>query len=130
MTSSPPPRLALTACSLALVSVLVLGAGSPYAELPDDLTLEGDIEAGRIIATTRAKGNCVACHVIAGAESPGAIGPVLIAIQTRYPDKRALAEQIWDPTAQKPDMVMPPFGKHEILTEQEFADVVEFVWSL
>ncbi|RNE93464.1 sulfur oxidation c-type cytochrome SoxX [Marichromatium sp. AB32] len=126
MSSSPHPRLVLTALSLTLA----LGTAPTRAEMPSDLALEGDIEAGRIVATTRAKGNCVACHVIAGAESPGAIGPILIAMQTRYPSKRALAEQIWDPTAQNPEVVMPPFGKHEILTEREFADVVEFVWSL
>jgi sulfur-oxidizing protein SoxX len=26
--------------------------------------------------------------------------------------------------------VMPPFGKHGILSDQEFVDVVEYVWSL
>jgi sulfur-oxidizing protein SoxX len=29
-----------------------------------------------------------------------------------------------------PEAVMPPFGKHGILTNQEFVDVVEYVWSL
>jgi sulfur-oxidizing protein SoxX len=78
----------------------------------------------------RAKGNCIACHSIPGGESPGAIGPALVAMQTRYPTKEALAAQIWDPTVKNPEAVMPPFGRHEILTNQEFADVVEFVWSL
>jgi sulfur-oxidizing protein SoxX len=68
--------------------------------------------------------------MIPGGESPGAIGPALVAMQARYPSKDALAAQIWDPTVKNPEVVMPPFGKHEILTEQEFNDVVEFVWSL
>jgi sulfur-oxidizing protein SoxX len=68
--------------------------------------------------------------MIPGGESPGAIGPALVAMQTRYPNKEALAVQIWDPTVKNPEAVMPPFGKHEILTEQEFADVVEYIWSL
>lgn len=90
----------------------------------------GDIDAGREVALDRARGNCIACHIIPGGESPGAIGPALIAMKHRYPSKEALATQIWDPTVKNPDVVMPPFGKHGILSDKEFEDVVEFVWSL
>lgn len=90
----------------------------------------GDRDAGEQIAMDRGKGNCIACHMIVGGDSPGAIGPALIAMQTRYPNKAALAKQIWDATIANPDAVMPPFGKHEVLTEEEFNDVVEYVWSL
>jgi sulfur-oxidizing protein SoxX len=68
--------------------------------------------------------------MIPGGDSPGAIGPALIAIETRYPSKEAVARQIWDPTVKNPEVVMPPFGKHGILTNQEFVDVVEYIWSL
>jgi L-cysteine S-thiosulfotransferase len=30
---------------------------------------------GKAVAEDRGKGNCLACHMIVGAESPGAIGP-------------------------------------------------------
>jgi sulfur-oxidizing protein SoxX len=63
-------------------------------------------------------------------ESPGAIGPALVAMQARYPDKEKLRDQMWDPTVANPDSAMPPFGKHGILTEQEFNDVLEYVWSI
>lgn len=92
--------------------------------------LKGDPTAGKTIAMDRGKGNCIACHMIPGGESPGAIGPALIAMQARYPTKEALALQIYDAAAKNPDVVMPPFGKHQILTDQEFADVVEYIWSL
>jgi len=95
-----------------------------------EIDLNGDVEAGKDVAMTRSKGNCIACHVIPGGEAPGAIGPALVAIQTRYPSKADLAEQIWDPTIKNPDVVMPPFGKHGILTNKEFVDVVEYIWSL
>ncbi len=118
-------RLAgLLACLIPLTAPL---AG---AELPEAINLDGDPESGRQIAFDRAKGNCVSCHVIAGATSPGSIGPVLTAIQTRFPSKHELAKQIWDPTVRNPDAVMPPFGKHEIFTPKEFADVVSFIWTL
>ena len=121
----PPRNLLRGAAALTLV----LAAAAAVAEMPE-LTLNGDAEAGKDVAMTRAKGNCIACHMIPGGEAPGAIGPALVAIQTRYPSKEDVARQIWDPTVKNPEAVMPPFGKHGILTNKEFVDVVEYVWSL
>jgi sulfur-oxidizing protein SoxX len=120
----PIIRTGLAAALLALA-----GATAAEVEMPD-LELNGDVEAGKAIAMDRSRGNCIACHMIPGGESPGAIGPALIAMQTRYPSKHAVAVQVWDPTVKNPDVVMPPFGKHGILSEQEFVDVVEYIWSL
>lgn len=111
-----------------LARAALLGAGM-LAALPG-LAAEGDPAAGKAVAFDRTKGNCLACHLIPGGESPGAIGPALVAMKSRYPSKEALAAQIYDPTVRTPDVVMPPFGKHEILTTKEFNDVVEFIWSL
>ena len=128
MLSNASHRSRLTALSLGL-SALIAGP-LLAAAMPDDILLNGDAAAGKAVATDRAKGNCVACHVMAGAESPGTIGPVLIAMQTRFPSKRDLASQIWDATIKNPEAVMPPFGAHQILSRQEFVDVVEYIWSL
>jgi sulfur-oxidizing protein SoxX len=121
----PPRNLLRGAAALTLG----LAAAAAVAEMPE-LTLNGDAEAGKDVAMTRSKGNCIACHMIPGGEAPGAIGPALVAIQTRYPSKEDVARQIWDPTVKNPEAVMPPFGKHGILTNKEFVDVVEYVWSL
>jgi sulfur-oxidizing protein SoxX len=110
----------------AALSALAAGA---WAEMPK-YDLNGDAEAGKEVAYDRGKGNCLACHLIPGGESPGAIGPALVAMQTRYPSKQELAMQIWDPTVKNSEVVMPPFGKHGILTDEEFVNVVEFIWSL
>lgn len=120
------PRRGVLALALCAVTV---STAATAADMPK-LELNGSVEGGKAIAMDRSKGNCIACHMIPGGESPGAIGPALVAMQTRYPNKEALAVQIWDPTVKNPEAVMPPFGKHEILTEQEFADVVEYIWSL
>jgi sulfur-oxidizing protein SoxX len=125
LPASPFLRGAAAALTLGLAGA----AGSAFAEMPA-IDLNGDVEAGKDVAMTRAKGNCVACHLMPGADSPGAIGPALIAMQTRYPSKADLAEQIWDPTVKNPEVVMPPFGKHGILSNKEFVDVVEYIWSL
>jgi sulfur-oxidizing protein SoxX len=117
--------------TLGVCAAVALGATatSVLAEMPD-MEFNGDAEAGKAVALERSKGNCIACHIIPGGEAPGGIGPALVAIQTRYPSKEDVARQIWDPTVKNPDVVMPPFGKHAILTDKEFVDVVEFVWSL
>jgi sulfur-oxidizing protein SoxX len=114
------------------VTALILGALTTVAvaEPPKIDVSGGDPAAGKAIVMDRAKGNCIACHLIPGGESPGAIGPALIAMQTRYPSKEALAIQIWDATVKTPEAAMPPFGRHEILTNKELADVVAYVWSL
>lgn len=121
-----PLRASVLALALVLapVSIAVIAADMPEIEL------NGDAAAGKAIAEDRAKGNCLACHMIVGGESPGAIGPALIAMQTRYPSKQALAIQIWDATAKAPEAAMPPFGRHQILSNKELADVVEYIWSL
>ena len=85
---------------------------------------------GKKIAFNRTKGNCLACHMIEDGELPGNAGPPLLAMQQRFPDKRKLREQIWDPTVRNPQSMMPPFGKHGILTEDELDKVVEYIYSL
>jgi sulfur-oxidizing protein SoxX len=123
--------LPISRCLLgaAVASVLSFGAATAIAEMPQ-MDFNGDVEAGKAVAMDRSKGNCIACHMIPGGDSPGAIGPALVAIQTRFPSKEDVARQVWDPTVKNPDVVMPPFGKHGILTDKEFVDVVEYVWSL
>ncbi|NCA71269.1 MAG: sulfur oxidation c-type cytochrome SoxX [Sphingobacteriia bacterium] len=126
MQSAPMHRSSALALLIGLSATTMV---TTAAEMPA-MDLNGDAAAGKVIASDRAKGNCLACHMIIGAESPGAIGPALIAMQTRYPSKDELARQIWDATAKNPEVAMPPFGRHEILTEKEFVDVVEYIWSL
>lgn len=88
---------------------------------------------GRSLAFDRAKGNCLACHAIPGepkAESPGNIGPPLVKMKERYPDRAKLRAQIWDATAVNADSVMPPFGRNKILTEQELDLVTDYIQGL
>jgi L-cysteine S-thiosulfotransferase len=90
----------------------------------------GDVDAGKAIAMDRTKGNCIACHMIPGGQSPGTIGPALVAIPSRYPSFEKLHAQIADPTVANPSSAMPPFGKNRILTEKELNDVTAYIWSL
>jgi len=89
-----------------------------------------DIADGKKVAFDRKKGNCLACHMISDGPLPGNIGPPLIAMKDRFPDKDALRAQIWDSTVSNPNTIMPPFGRNRILSEQEVDLVTEFIYSL
>lgn len=90
-------------------------------------------ESGKDISYNRSKGNCLACHgfpTLPDAEQTGTNGPPIIAMQARFPDRKVLRDKIWDATASNPTSMMPPFGKHKLLTEQELDKVVDFVLGL
>lgn len=87
-------------------------------------------EEGKKIAENRKKGNCVSCHAYEGANMPGNTAPPLVAMKARYPDKAKLRAQIYDPTKANPNTIMPPFGKHGILSDKEIDAVTEWVLTL
>ncbi len=108
--------------------VLLLGVfASPLALSASSSEM---IAAGKKIAFNKKKGNCISCHMITGGQAAGNVGPPLLAMKARFPDKKALRSQIWDSTAKNKSSVMPPFGRHNILTEKEIDLVSEFVHSL
>ena len=51
-------------------------------------------------------------------------------MQVRFPDKEVLRQNVWDQTQFRPHAMMPPFGKHQILTEEEIDKIVEFLHTL
>ncbi|MDH5377788.1 MAG: sulfur oxidation c-type cytochrome SoxX [Gammaproteobacteria bacterium] len=101
-----------------------------FSILVPSIAFAGDEEQGKAIAFDRKKGNCLACHAIEGGSLPGNIGPPLENMKNRYPDKAKLRDQIFDATKRNPNSIMPPFGKHEILTKDELDKVVEFIYTL
>ncbi len=118
-------RLITTASALATI-IGALSLSPQLANAADDSV----IDQGKKIAFDRKLGNCLACHKIEGGDLPGNIGPPLVAMKARFPDKAKLRSQVWDSTRNNPNSMMPPFGRHEILTEAEIDKVVEFIYSL
>lgn len=93
--------------------------------------VDADVAKGQNLAHDVYKGNCLACHQIPGdpsAVSSANIGPPLLAMRRRFPDRTLLRSQIWDATLRNPQTVMPPFGKHGILTEQEIDLVIDYLY--
>ncbi len=88
------------------------------------------IAEGKKIAFDRRKGNCLSCHIMDDGLMPGTHGPPLIFMQRRFPDKAKLRERIHDATAANPNTMMPPFGRHGILTDDEIDKITEYVFTL
>lgn len=114
--------LGITTAAL-LVSIMVIPATAFAGEAEM-------IAEGKQIAFNRKKGNCLACHAIDDGVSPGNIGPPLVQMSTRFPNKAAMRDQIWDATKRNPDTPMPPFGRHKILSEGDIDRIAAFIWSL
>lgn len=88
------------------------------------------LKLGRDTAFDRKKGNCLACHMMGDGESPGDIGPPLVAMAARFPDKAKLRAQLFDPQVANPATRMPPFGKHKIVSDEELDAIVEYLYTL
>jgi sulfur-oxidizing protein SoxX len=87
------------------------------------------LEKGKETAFDRKLGNCLACHAIDDGTLPGNIGPPLIAMKQRYPEKAKLRDQIWDATVRNPNTIMPPFGRFRILSEEQIDWITEYIYT-
>jgi sulfur-oxidizing protein SoxX len=88
------------------------------------------ISKGAGIAADPNQGNCLSCHFVPGGEMTGTVAPPLLQMKLRFPDRQVLRAQIWDATERNTESVMPPYGRHAILTEQEIDWILEYVYSL
>lgn len=116
----------LTALALS-TAVLTVPATAQAAE-----KAVSAIDQGKKLAFSKKKGNCLACHMVADGVMPGNIGPALIAMKLRYPDKQKLVNKIWGTpeTQTVPDSMMPPFGQNGILTDGEINKIVDYIYTL
>lgn len=92
-------------------------------------TLNGNAEKGKQITQARNRGNCLACHVMAGGSQPGTRGPDLSHYGSAGKTDAEIYSSIWDMRTLIPDTLMPPFGTNEVLTDQELRDVVAYLQS-
>ena len=117
----------ITAASVAVIA----GALGLAAPVTPAFAQDAEVAAeGKKLAFNRRKGNCLACHMMGDGTLPGNIGPPLIAMQARYPEKARLRAQIAHARIANPNTIMPPFGPHAIISESDIDKITEYVWSL
>jgi sulfur-oxidizing protein SoxX len=88
------------------------------------------VKEGKNLAFSRKKGNCLACHAMDDGTLAGNGGPPLVAMKARFPDIDVLKAQISDATVRNPNSIMPPFGRHGILSKGEINKIAAYVHTL
>jgi sulfur-oxidizing protein SoxX len=114
----------ISACSLAVLVGAFMLTAAPSA------IAASAVEQGKAVAFNRKKGNCLACHAMDDGTLPGNIGPPLISMKLRFPDRAVLRAQIWDATVNNPNTIMIPFGRNGVLSETEIDQIVEYIYTL
>ena len=98
--------------------------------LADDAFSDDALKQGKSLTTERRKGNCLACHSIEDGQLPGNLGPPLLAMKARFPDRERLRIQIYDASLNNQHSRMPPFGRHQILTDDEIELIMDYLYTL
>lgn len=106
--------------------VLALLLLVPLTALAED----SRVERGKFLALERSRGNCLACHSIGDGEQPGNLGPPLLMMKIRFPERETLRAQICDASLRNPDSRMPPICRHRILTVDEVEMIMDYLYTL
>lgn len=118
-------KISLTGLAFAIVLTSIFYIAPSMAE-----TTAEYIKEGKKLAFSRKKGNCLACHMMDDGTLAGNGGPPLVAIKIRFPDIKQLRAQISDASIRNLNTIMPPFGRHAILTETEIDKITAYVHNL
>lgn len=123
-------RFSKIVSTTSIIAVAITGLGLASTTVNAAGVSKSDIEKGQALAFDRKKGNCLACHSIKGGQLPGNIAPPLVSMQQRFPDRAVLKAQIYDSTVANPNSIMPPFGRHHIISDSEIDLVTDFIHQL
>jgi L-cysteine S-thiosulfotransferase len=79
------------------------------------------------------KGRCIACHQLpegVGAATRADVGPKLDGARMRELGRERIRQAIEDPMRANPGTVMPPYGRHRILSPDEITRLTDFLHAL
>ena len=115
--------------TLAFLLSLLLLPIAAHAQSAADATA-ADVQAGQTLALDRSKGNCIACHTMKGGDVASTVGPELVGMKARFPDRADLVAILDNEEARNPQTMMPLFGRNRILTKAEIERVVDYLNTL
>ncbi|WP_293267776.1 sulfur oxidation c-type cytochrome SoxX [Neptunomonas sp.] len=117
-------KLTTSMCAAGLLALIVTTPATA-------MTTQEAVAEGKAVYMGKSRGNCISCHQIndPDANLAGNQGPPMVAMAQRFPDKRMLRAQVWDASKNNPITIMPPLGKHWILSEEEIDAVVEYIYQ-
>ena len=126
----------LLAGNIAMMPVAIAGDALPTDKECKKLEKPDAATKGWCTMINRKKGNCLACHDVVTKRFPAAlpaagnIGPPMVSMKARFPDKAKLRAQIWDATVANPNSSMLPFGRHKIISESDIDNIVTFLYTI
>ena len=86
---------------------------------------KANVDAGKKLALEF----CVACHQFTGTTQAGSLGPPLLVMKSRFPDRKTIYNIIYDPAVTiRPHTMMPPFGRNKLITKQEINKIIDFLY--
>ena len=95
--------------------------------------LNGDAAKGaELTVAGRGAANCLACHVVGdrGTNLPGNVGPDLSEVAKRGHSDEYLYNYIYDARVYNAATVMPPWGTHGVLKDEEIRHIVAYLKTL
>jgi sulfur-oxidizing protein SoxX len=109
----------------------LISLSSTYALSKGTLETETTrVEQGEKLAFDRKSGNCLACHAIGLGTMSGNLAPPLFAMKERFPNSQKLTQQISNSLLRNEDSIMPPFGLHGLLNEEQISKIVDYLYTL
>ncbi len=112
-------RISTGSLTIGLLLIPQLGAAAEQAKTP--------LQQGRDLTVAE----CQACHYFEGTNQAGTVGPPLLAMKPRFPDRAKLVKIIYDPhRATKPNSMMPPFGRNGLLNDHQIQLIVDYLYTL
>ena len=112
--------LPLRALSIIMINLFIL----LIASLADS---KSSVDEGKDLSLKL----CQTCHHYKDTEQAGTVGPPLIGMKARFPDRKKLYDIIYDPqVAIKKDTMMPPFGRNELIAKDQIEKIIDFLYTL
>ncbi len=124
---------AIIVCVLGLllkIAIISTATAQTPPQAPSIGVLQSSVANGEAVALDPTRGNCNACHQLPNtqkATGKSKLGVSLSGMRSKYPDDKKLRALIWDASQSYPQTIMPPYGKHRILSEAEIDDVVAWL---
>jgi sulfur-oxidizing protein SoxA len=107
----------------------------PIPKAPRKLAgpLGGDpVKGAELTVAGRGAANCLACHVVGdrGTNLPGNVGPDLSEVAKRGHSDEYLYNYLYDARVYNAGTVMPPWGTHGVLKDDEIRQIVAYLKTL
>ncbi|MEN9848409.1 MAG: hypothetical protein RL368_1149 [Pseudomonadota bacterium] len=108
-------------------------------ELPSPISSKQNIETPilgdaangkKLIADRKLGGSCLACHLVPDEHLMGNVGINLTEIGAWENDEERMFNYIYDSRIYNPNSVMPPWGAHGLINQEEIKDIVAYLKTL